>query len=137
VRHIALGASTHPFLRDHAISGTPVVPMAMVLEWFTAAALAWPLCPEVLVLRGISALRKIALPGFHGRRDALVAARVRERRATPPGERPRFPFPVQRRAWSVPRDLRPAALSSPVPLDPAGLRNFAIGRGGAPRRTPT
>ncbi len=125
VRHIALGASTHPFLRDHAIAGTPVVPMAMVLEWFAAAAIAWPLCPKLLVLRGISALRKIALPGFHAGGDQcvvrtelvddtlslmLVSAKgVPHHRASAA----RFPLPVQRTAWSVPRDLRPAVRSSP------------------------
>lgn len=125
MRHIALGAATHPFLRDHAIAGTPVVPMAMVLEWFAAAATAWPLCPNLLVLRGVTALRKIALPGFHAGGDQcavrtevvdetlsllLVSAKgVPHHRANAA----RFPLPVQRRAWSVPRDLRPAVQGSP------------------------
>ncbi|MFS8102312.1 polyketide synthase dehydratase domain-containing protein [Lentzea alba] len=125
MRHIALGAATHPFLRDHAIAGTPVVPMAMVLEWFTAAALAWPQCPNTLVLRGVTALRKIALPGFHTGGDQcevrtevvdetlslmLVCGKgVPHHRASAA----RFPLPVQRRPWSVLRDLRPAVRSSP------------------------
>lgn len=130
VRHIALDATTHPFLRDHAIAGTPVVPMAMVLEWFAAAATAWPLCPNPLVLRTVSALRKIALPGFHAGGDQcevrtdvvddtlslmLVCSRgVPHHRASAA----RFPLPVQRSAWSVPRDLRPAVRSSPHDGEP-------------------
>ncbi|MEV6237965.1 polyketide synthase dehydratase domain-containing protein [Lentzea sp. NPDC051838] len=125
MRHIVLGVSTHPFLRDHAIAGTPVVPMAIVLEWFTAAATAWPQCPNPVVLRGITSLRKIALPGFHAGGDQcsvrsevvdetlsllLVSAKgVPHHRASAA----RFPLPAQRRAWSVPRDLRPAVRSSP------------------------
>ncbi|MEU0880259.1 polyketide synthase dehydratase domain-containing protein [Lentzea sp. NPDC005914] len=125
MRHIVLGASTHPFLRDHSIAGTPVVPMAMVLEWFAAAATAWPLCPNLLVLRGVTALRKIALPGFHAGGDQcevrcevvdetlslmlVSSGGVPHHRASAA----RFPLPVQRRPWSVPRDLRPAVRSSP------------------------
>lgn len=101
------------------------MPTAMVLEWFAAAATAWPLCPNLLVLRGITALRKIALPGFHAGGDQcevrssvvdetlslmLVSSKgVPHHRASAA----RYPLPVQRRAWSVPRDLRPTVRSSP------------------------
>ena len=38
---IQIDARSHPYLADHTIEGTPVVPVALVLEWFTAAAKAW------------------------------------------------------------------------------------------------
>jgi acyl transferase domain-containing protein/acyl carrier protein len=58
--------ATHPQLTHHVIEGLPVLPMAQVLEWFTAAAKAW--CPEApgIVLRDVRVLRKVALPGLAG-----------------------------------------------------------------------
>jgi acyl transferase domain-containing protein len=37
---INVGPDTHPWLTDHAIDGTPVVPVVLVLEWFARAASA-------------------------------------------------------------------------------------------------
>jgi hypothetical protein len=78
-----------------------------------------------VVPRGITALRKIALPGFHAGGDhcaartevvdetlslMLVSAKgVPHHRASAA----RLPLPAQRRAWSVPRDPRTAVRSSP------------------------
>lgn len=125
VRHIALGAATHPFLRDHEIAGTPVVPVAMVLEWFASTAAGWRNRPKTLVLRGIRAIQQIALTGFPDREDQFTM-RTHEvddslsLLLTGPRDVPhyrasacRYPLPVQRHAWSVPRDLRPAERSIP------------------------
>ncbi len=35
-----VGRSSHPHLVDHSVNGTPVVPVACVLEWFARAAIA-------------------------------------------------------------------------------------------------
>jgi NADP-dependent 3-hydroxy acid dehydrogenase YdfG len=50
-----------PFLADHRIAGAMVVPVAMVVEWFTAALAAVDAgAPAVLV--GLEVLRKIDIP---------------------------------------------------------------------------
>ncbi|GLZ31051.1 hypothetical protein Lesp02_32400 [Lentzea sp. NBRC 105346] len=72
---ILLRADSHPYLADHEIAGTPVVPMALVLEWFARSAAAWSDCPEPLVLRRISVLRKLTLNGFHTDGDRFTVHR--------------------------------------------------------------
>ena len=32
---VVVGKETHPYLSDHSIRGTPVVPVTMVIEWFS------------------------------------------------------------------------------------------------------
>ncbi len=59
---IQLNSRSHPYLADHDIEGTPVVPVALVLEWFTAAAKAW--LPEPAVIKDVSVLRKIGLERY-------------------------------------------------------------------------
>ncbi|OPC77948.1 hypothetical protein B4N89_37575 [Embleya scabrispora] len=64
VTEIVVGADTHPYLIDHSIAGRPVVPVALVLEWFAAAARnALPDNGSVLV-RDLRVLRTIALDRF-------------------------------------------------------------------------
>ncbi|GLZ29475.1 hypothetical protein Lesp02_16650 [Lentzea sp. NBRC 105346] len=110
-------ADTHPYLADHAFLGTPVVPIAMVMEWFASATRsAW----SPLVLHDVSVLRKIALTGFHQTGDRYS---VRSRN-TESGQSlqllsaegvPHFrallpPAACRHRqvAWVVPPGLRPA-----------------------------
>ncbi|TML31494.1 MAG: SDR family NAD(P)-dependent oxidoreductase [Actinobacteria bacterium] len=59
---IQLNSRSHPYLVDHDIEGTPVVPVALVLEWFTAAAKAW--LSEPVVIRDVNVLRGIGLERF-------------------------------------------------------------------------
>ncbi|WP_221761184.1 type I polyketide synthase [Kibdelosporangium aridum] len=61
---IRLSARTHPYLADHSIAGGPVVPVAMVLEWFAAAARESRSPERAAVIRDISMLRKISLDRF-------------------------------------------------------------------------
>lgn len=116
---ILLHADSHPYLADHEIAGTPVVPLALVLEWFTRAAASWPECPDPLVLRRVAVLRKIALTQFRqdGDRFAvrgevvgadLALSLVDERgvsyyRATVTRHEPLEPG----MPWTVPTGLRP------------------------------
>ncbi|MEU7632089.1 SDR family NAD(P)-dependent oxidoreductase, partial [Nocardia sp. NPDC049220] len=60
---IALTAREHPYLTDHQIGGVPVVPVAMVLEWFTGAVRA-TLPGETATITGLEVLSKIALDDF-------------------------------------------------------------------------
>ncbi|UGQ15271.1 SDR family NAD(P)-dependent oxidoreductase [Yinghuangia sp. ASG 101] len=64
VTDILVGADTHPYLADHSIAGRPVVPVALVVEWFTRAArAAFPAQASVLI-RDVRVLRAIALDKF-------------------------------------------------------------------------
>ncbi|MEM6296167.1 MAG: SDR family oxidoreductase, partial [Myxococcota bacterium] len=62
---------SHPFLVDHSIQGTPVVPVAFAVEWFSRAARA--ACPQLALvgLRDVTVLRGISLQDFHERGTAL------------------------------------------------------------------
>ncbi|MEG8184594.1 SDR family NAD(P)-dependent oxidoreductase [Nocardia terpenica] len=57
---IVLTARDHTYLFDHRIGGIPVVPVAMVLEWFTGVARA-TVPGESVILRDLEVLSKIAL----------------------------------------------------------------------------
>jgi NADP-dependent 3-hydroxy acid dehydrogenase YdfG len=61
---------SHPELADHDIAGMPVVPIALVLEWFAAAATAAG--PAAAVLHDVRVLRKIGLDHFGNGGNRLV-----------------------------------------------------------------
>jgi len=69
---VAVGRATHPYLADHAIQGTPVVPVAMVIDWFSRTAKAFG--PELVLARlsDLKVLRGISLPDFVDRRAYFV-----------------------------------------------------------------
>ncbi|MGW4759075.1 SDR family NAD(P)-dependent oxidoreductase, partial [Streptomyces chartreusis] len=58
---IHVTGTTHPYLADHAVAVTPVLPMAMALEWFAAAARAENPGPRPYELQDVSVLRKVTL----------------------------------------------------------------------------
>jgi NAD(P)-dependent dehydrogenase (short-subunit alcohol dehydrogenase family)/acyl carrier protein len=51
-----------PFLLDHAIDGLPVIPVALVLEWFARAAGAFRPDLHLAALRDVRVVRGIPLP---------------------------------------------------------------------------
>ena len=55
---------THPELADHAPAGVPVLPMAVVLDWFSGAARRWCPAGHRLVLRDVRVLRGVELPSL-------------------------------------------------------------------------
>ncbi|WP_233518187.1 type I polyketide synthase [Streptomyces corynorhini] len=59
-------SDTLPQLADHAIGGVPVLPVAMVLNWFAGAATAWRPDGGPLVLRDLRVYKKFALPELSG-----------------------------------------------------------------------
>jgi hypothetical protein len=69
---VAVASQTHPYLADHAIKGTPVVPVAMVIEWFSRTAKAFG--PELVLtqLSGLKVLKGISLQDFVSGRDCFV-----------------------------------------------------------------
>ena len=61
---VLVGRENYPFLVDHSIKGTPVVPVALVLEWFGRAVHAFK--PELVLgcIRDIKVLRGVGLDDF-------------------------------------------------------------------------
>ncbi|MES2643267.1 MAG: SDR family NAD(P)-dependent oxidoreductase [Myxococcota bacterium] len=59
-------AKDYPFLRDHAIAGSPVFPVVLALEWFVQ--LAQELRPGMVAVacRDLKVLKGITLPAFEG-----------------------------------------------------------------------
>jgi acyl transferase domain-containing protein len=72
---ILVHRASYPFLGDHRISadGAPVVPVALVLEWFARAARAYRSDLTLVRCRAVKVLRGIRLRGFDGAGDRFVA----------------------------------------------------------------
>ena len=70
--NVVVGAETHPYLADHAINGTPVVPIVFAIEWFSRAARAFG--PELVLakLTNLQVLRGITLRDFAHSHEQLV-----------------------------------------------------------------
>lgn len=64
---VRLAARSHPHLADHSVARTPVVPMALVMEWFLGAARAWRPDAAGFVLRDLEVLSRIDLVDFDER----------------------------------------------------------------------
>ncbi|WP_424922513.1 SDR family oxidoreductase [Streptomyces sp. wa53] len=73
-----VGAHTHPHLTDHTVADVPVLPVAVALDRFAAAAAAWRPDAGHLVLRDLRVFSKIALPDLDGAGHRLT---LRGRRA--------------------------------------------------------
>lgn len=61
---LQVSSRSHPYLADHDITGTPVLPVAMALEWFAAAA-------DDRAVTGLDVLRKISFGRFGDGGDLL------------------------------------------------------------------
>jgi len=116
---IQIDARSHPYLADHTIEGTPVVPVALVLEWFTAAAKEWLPERSPVVIHDVSVLRKIGLERYaegghrltvQGSRDGTVPLNLEvlgEAHARHYRGKAGLPASATRPDWTVPTDLKP------------------------------
>ncbi|WP_063057809.1 type I polyketide synthase [Nocardia sienata] len=121
---LALTARDHEYLFDHRIGEVPVVPVALVLEWFTGAARA-ALPDGTLTLSGLEVLSKIALDDFAARTTLL---RLVADRPDPVGTllltvsgragRPHF------RARATVSDTAPHRWTEPTGLRPLGRDTY-------------
>jgi hypothetical protein len=68
---VKVDAATHPYLKDHAIAGTPVLPMALVVEWFAGAVAG-------RVLRDLQVVRGVRLPDLAGAGHVLTVHATEE-----------------------------------------------------------
>lgn len=71
---VLLRSDTLPQLADHAPAGVPVLPVAMVLNWFAAAATAWLPDAGQLVLRDLRVYKTYALPELRGAGHRITVA---------------------------------------------------------------
>jgi hypothetical protein len=69
---VTVGRDSHPYLSDHSIRATPVVPVALAIEWFGRAARAFAPELSVAALRDVKVLRGIPLRDFESGRLHLV-----------------------------------------------------------------
>ncbi len=69
---VSIGKDTHPYLADHTLQGTPVVPVTLVIEWFLRAAKAFG--PDLVLVRllDLKVLRGIPLRTFEAHPEPLV-----------------------------------------------------------------
>ncbi len=75
---VSVTRASHPQLTDHAVDGTPVVPVAFAVEWFTRAAAAHRPDLHVAELRDLRVLKGLVLDDFHdgGSLDVEITART-------------------------------------------------------------
>jgi hypothetical protein len=69
---VLVNAATHPFLDGHRITGMPVVPAALVFEWFCRAAYASYPDASVVSCRDLKVLRGVPVEEFEQRGTRLV-----------------------------------------------------------------
>jgi len=63
---------SHPYLADHAINGTAVVPVVLALEWMSRLARAFRPDLHLRAIDGVRVLRGIKLAHFEGEGDRFV-----------------------------------------------------------------
>lgn len=82
---VLVRSDTLPQLADHAPAGVPVLPVALVLNWFAGAATAWLPAAGRLVLRDLRVYRKYALPELSGPGHRLTVLGSRGAPGAPSG----------------------------------------------------
>ncbi len=113
---IRLTGEAHPQLVDHSINGTPVLPVAVALEYLTAAARAWQ--PAATGLRKVGVLHGITLDNLDGAGHAFVVQGQRAGAVDPLTLRlvgadgvPRYSAEAMAASapgdWTAPADLQP------------------------------
>ncbi|MFJ9889800.1 SDR family oxidoreductase [Streptomyces sp. NPDC091287] len=82
---VLVRSDTLPQLADHAPAGVPVLPVALVLNWFAGAATAWLPAAGRLVLRDLRVYKKYALPELSGPGHRLTVLGSRGAPGSPSG----------------------------------------------------
>ncbi|MGW0016587.1 SDR family oxidoreductase, partial [Streptomyces tendae] len=126
---VLVTSDTLPQLADHAPAGVPVLPVALVLNWFAGAAAAWLPTEGQLVLRDLRVYRKYDLPELEGVGHRLTVLGSRGAPGSPAGleaelrgeEGPAYFRAVvdtgdgapDRSSWDTPADLKPLDVAAP------------------------
>ncbi|MEC9072045.1 MAG: KR domain-containing protein, partial [Myxococcota bacterium] len=69
---LLVSSTSHPYLTDHSIEGTPVVPVVLALEWFARLAEATRPDLDLVGCRDLRVLRGIRLQGFENGGDRFI-----------------------------------------------------------------
>jgi hypothetical protein len=69
---LVVSSISHPYLADHSIEGTPVVPVVLALEWFARLAEATRPDLDLVGCRDLQVLRGIRLNGFDTGGDRFI-----------------------------------------------------------------
>jgi hypothetical protein len=69
---LVVNRANYPFFDSHRISGVPVVPVAMVLEWFLRAAHIYRSDLDIVSCKDLQVLHGISLENFHNGGDPLT-----------------------------------------------------------------
>ena len=69
---VRLSRDTHPYLGGHAIGGSVVVPVVLVLEWFSRVARAFRSDLHLEKIEKLNVLKGIQIQDFEGRGEQLV-----------------------------------------------------------------
>ena len=77
VVNLLVSRGTHAYLEGHAIKGTPVVPVVLVLEWFVRAARSFAPSLSLVRITDLKVVRGVRLEHFEDGGHAL-AVRVRQ-----------------------------------------------------------
>jgi NAD(P)-dependent dehydrogenase (short-subunit alcohol dehydrogenase family) len=72
---LVVSAATHPWLADHTVAGLPVVPVALVAEWFARAAGALRPGAPLRALRSVTVQRGVRLQAWPAPTALSVGAR--------------------------------------------------------------
>jgi NAD(P)-dependent dehydrogenase (short-subunit alcohol dehydrogenase family) len=73
---VYVSRASHPYLADHTVAGTPVVPLVLAVEWCARAAAACRPDLSLDSMRDVKVLRGIRLEAFEGAGDTFdVSAR--------------------------------------------------------------
>ncbi|MGX8280102.1 MULTISPECIES: type I polyketide synthase [unclassified Streptomyces] len=126
---VLVSSDTLPQLADHAPAGVPVLPVALVLNWFAGAAAAWLPAEGQLVLRDLRVYRKYDLPELEGVGHRLTVLGSRGAPGSPAGLEAELrgeEGPAHFRAvvdtgdgapgpssWDTPADLKPLDVTAP------------------------
>ncbi|MDP6945939.1 MAG: polyketide synthase dehydratase domain-containing protein, partial [Myxococcota bacterium] len=119
---VRVSSATHPFLDSHRVRDVPVVPVVLVLEWFTRAAEA--LYPGVMIkqCKDLKVLKGIQLTGFENGGSALT---VRWTASGTP-EAPQLDMELvgegEIRHYSASLEMALTAEDQPAPIDASSLK---------------
>ncbi len=69
---VRVNAASYPMLRDHVIAGRPVIPVALVIEWFARAARAIRSDLHFTGLNDLKVLRGIKLENYESQGDPFT-----------------------------------------------------------------
>ena len=69
---VRVSSKTHAFLEGHCIAGTPVIPVALILEWFSRVASSYRRDLHLSVIKDLKVLKGIRLNHFDADGDMFV-----------------------------------------------------------------